>query len=124
MPKKTVPATTIVLPGERCVSWNTMYAGRHWSWRSKEKERVKSLVQAHLPVGASPYKQPVDIEVVVFFKNRPIDSDNICDKFYIDAVKSRLIFEDDNRYVKRVTTWSRIDKDNPRLVIVVKPHEE
>jgi Holliday junction resolvase RusA-like endonuclease len=69
------------------------------------------------------YDEPVDIEVVVFFKNRPMDSDNICDKFYIDALKHHLIAEDDRRFVRRVTVESRVDKENPRTVMTITPHK-
>lgn len=116
--------TTIVLPDERPVSWNTLYSGRHWSWRSKEKTRVKELVREHLPKGATPYDVPVDIEVTVYFDKRPLDSDNICDKFYIDAIKHALIHEDDRRFVRRVITESCVDKKNPRTVITIYPHKE
>ena len=114
---------TIVIPDERPISWNTLYGGKHWSWRSKEKNRVRLLVRAYLDVDTSPYNVPVDIEVTAFFKNRPLDSDNICAKLYIDALKGFLLAEDDRRYVRRVTTLAAVDKDNPRVVIHIQPHK-
>lgn len=110
---------TIVLPGERPQSWNTYYSGAHWSKRQAEVNRVRQVVRAALTGNETPYQQPVEIDIVAYFKNRPLDPDNIAAKLYIDALKGWLLQDDTPQCVSSVTTTSMVDKANPRLVIVI-----
>jgi Holliday junction resolvase RusA-like endonuclease len=113
----------VVLEGERCVSWNTYYAGAHWSARTRETNRVKMTVRAHLTGNETPFDCPVNIIVTAYFKDHPQDPDNIAAKLYLDALKGWLLYDDDRRYVTSVTTMSKVDKDNPRVEILVTPVE-
>jgi hypothetical protein len=54
----------------------------------------------------------VDVHVVATFKGAMLDSDNICAKLYIDALKGRLLRDDDAKCVRRVTTESKRGKAN------------
>jgi hypothetical protein len=106
----------IVIPGERPKSWNNFYAGMHWNTRREEANRVHSLVRAYLDPDL-PLMGRVDIEVVVYFANWPMDACNICAKVYIDGLIGWYIEDDALDYVRSVKTIPRIDKDHPRVEI-------
>ena len=115
----------IVLEGERCWSWNKLYAGTHWSKRSAEAGRVHQLV--HLAVKSydrniRPFDYRVAITVRAFFDKRPLDPCNIPAKLYIDGLLKLVIHDDNMKYVRSVTTESHIDKKNPRVEIEIE-HE-
>ena len=109
----------IILEGERPWSWNKMYAGVHWSERKKEADRVHMLIKAWLADSWLPFKGRVDITITAYFKNKPQDPDNICSKLYIDGLIGNLIEDDTREYVRKVTTISEIDRENPRVEIEV-----
>jgi hypothetical protein len=108
---------TIVLNGERPISWNKFYSGRHWAIRKKEKDRVRELLRTHL-TGEVIIKVPVNILIVGVFNKRPLDSDNICDKLYIDGLKEHLLTDDDIRYVHATTTIS-VKGIAPKTIIIL-----
>jgi hypothetical protein len=117
----------IVLPKERPLSWNKVYTGQHWTKRAAEAKRVHQLVrhfgdppemQQFGPQTAWP--AAVDITITAYFKNRPLDADNISSKFYIDGLKGWLIKDDTQEYVRSVTTRSCVDKDNPRVELLIE----
>lgn len=110
----------LVLPGERPVSWNKFYAGMHWSERRAIVEGARWAVKAalsqngHIP----PFEEPVHIIITSYFKGRMLDVDNITSKIYIDALVHEGVLHDDTpRYVDSVTTRSRKDNEQPRVVI-------
>jgi len=114
----------IILEGERPWSWNLMYGGKHWSKRKEEADRVHELIWATLNSDACEKPKKVmdrvaDIFVTAYFKNRPQDSDNICSKLYIDGLIGSVIQDDTREFVRRVTTQSEIDKENPRVEIEI-----
>ena len=111
----------IVLEGERPVSWNKFYAGMHWGQRKLEADRVHELVGWTLKeLAYGMFETRVDIQVVVYFKNRPQDSDNICSKMYIDSLKGFVIEDDTREFVRKVTVQSEVDKEFPRVEIIVE----
>jgi len=110
----------IILEGERPWSWNQMYAGVHWSKRKEEADRVHDEVWLDCHV----FKREmiigvVDILVTAYFKNRPQDSDNICSKLYIDGLIGNVIEDDTREFVRRVSTQSEVDEENPRVEIEI-----
>ena len=112
----------IVLENERPWSWNKMYAGVHWSERKAEADRVHMLIKAWLAdswIAFKPHRGRVDITITAYFKNKPQDPDNICSKSYIDGLIGNLIDDDDRTHVRKVTTISEIDRENPRVEIEV-----
>lgn len=111
----------ITIPNERPISWNKMYSGQHWAVRQAEAERVHLLVLAHTPPRVEPFKERVDISIVSYFKNRPLDPDNISSKLYIDGLKGRVIRDDTREYIRKVTTQSEVDAKNPRIEIEITP---
>lgn len=126
MPKKDYQKEIkIVLEGERPSSWNKIYASRHWIFRKELADSVHRKVVRELekmgfkPMGESIFKELVDILVVAYFKNRPIDPDNIGAKLYIDPLKFTLIQDDTRKFVRNVTTRSEIDAENPRVEITI-----
>ena len=111
----------IVIPGHRGPSWNDFYSGGHWTKRKEAKDIAQQLVRAYIDPNADMFPGRVDIFVTVYFKSREQDSDNICDKLFIDALKGRVIPEDDKRFVRWAATRSEVDKKNPRVEIEVVP---
>lgn len=113
----------IVIPGERGVGWQGFYSGGHWSKRKQAADIAHQLVRAYIDPNVEPFDCRVDIITTVYFKSQPQDSDNICDKLWIDGLRGWVIKDDDRRYVRRTTTQAEIDKENPRVVIEVVPVE-
>ena len=117
----------IVLQGERPFSWNTFYSGVHWSKRKEEADRVHQLVRfeiinQRLKYEAKDYltyKTRVDIHVTAYFKNRPLDPDNIFIKPYVDGLVGNVIEDDTREFIRIVSSQSEIDKDNPRVEIEI-----
>lgn len=116
----------ITLEGERPVTWNTLYAGKHWAKRHVLAKSVHDLVRYSVleqHPGVKPFDERVSIVVRVYFDKRPHDCCNIPAKIYIDGLHGLVIYDDDIRYVASVTTVSLVDKDNPRVEIEVNPEE-
>jgi len=117
----------ITLRGEQPWSWNKMYSGIHWATRAREAARVHELVwfeylENHRDITKqSPpiFENRVDILITVYFKSNPQDSDNICDKPYVDGLIGIWLADDTREYVRRVSTQSEIDKENPRVEIEI-----
>lgn len=133
----------ITLPGERPLSWNQLYAGRHWKYRQEVADKAHRVMQQALAQVAhlTKFEGPVVIEVVCYMKSPLYDADNVCTKMYIDGLKRYLvkktgtsfykdeqkywIIEDDNPlYVTAVGSGVIKDKDNPRVEIHIKPYEQ
>ena len=112
-------ARKITLDGERPVSWNTYYAGSHWSIRDKEAKRVHALVRAALDPELEPFTGRVSIQITAYVKNKPMDCDNLAGKLYVDGLKGWVIDDDTPDYIESVTTRVEIDP-LPRLEIIVK----
>jgi Holliday junction resolvase RusA-like endonuclease len=113
----------IVLDDVRAKSWNWMYAGTHWKNRSSYAKSVHQLVDAavrDVDVNITPFECRVHITTIAYFKNRPTDPDNVCDKVFIDGLVGKVIHDDTRQYVASTTTISEIDKDNPRVEIVIE----
>ena len=107
----------IILPDEKVISWNILYAGRHWSTRQQEAKRVHALVK-YATLTKKRFKNPVAITITAYTKY-PIDADNIMAKFYIDGLKEKVIEDDNPKMVESVTTKSRVDKNNIRVEIEI-----
>ncbi len=114
-------ARTMVILMERPVSWNDFYEAKHWSFRSKEAKRVHRLIRGHLDPNEPMFDCRVDIEMIVYFQKDPYDSSNIPVKLYEDGLRTWWIEDDSMEFVRRVTTESRIDKNNPRVEITLTP---
>lgn len=114
----------IILNGENPQSWNAYYSGSHWSNRAEEAERVRLLVRSALPRDI-PQFQKCHIKISVFFGDKRIhDVDNICAKFYIDALKAAGVMPDDNyKYVPMLTVFCAHDKGKQRVEIEVIGYE-
>lgn len=114
---------TITIPNERAPSWNKMYAGMHWSKRVELAQTIWWKVYAAMPHNAKMFDVPVDVSIVATYKGRIVDSDNVVGKIFIDAIKGKLIRDDDPRYVRRVTTESKHGKHNS-VTIQLTPVED
>lgn len=112
----------LVIDNHKALSWNTMYAGMHWTGRRKIAEEIHNLVYAEgLWQGLPKWKEKIDISLVAYLK-RPIDSDNIASKIYVDGLKYGGFIKDDSpKYVGWVKTLSVKDVKN-WLIITIEPH--
>jgi hypothetical protein len=110
----------IVLEGERPISTNDYYTGKHWSVRSAETNRVKLLMREQIdPNTVRMFDGRVDITMTAYFKGNTQDSGNVSSKPYIDALIGWYIGDDSIQYVRRVSTESRKDNDSPRVEIEI-----
>lgn len=109
----------IAINGHKAVSWNKLYSQQHWSKRSRLKNEMRQLVRAALPEDYWMFKRPVNISIHGYFRTKPLDSDNICAKLYIDALKGHVLIDDDIRYVRSVTVQAA-KWDTDSVVILVE----
>lgn len=114
----TVLSMKITLSHYKCISWNQLYASRHWSIRSaiatEAHDNVKTALMGYK---TKLMKNPVDITVVAFLK-RTIDPDNICAKILIDGLKGDVIVDDSAAHVQSVTTRCvKSDRDFTEIFI-------
>ncbi len=115
---------TLVLLGEKPKSWNEYWSGVHWTKRKKERDRVHWLVRSVIdPDKAKIFDSPVHIYIYAYFKDKreQLDSPNIVNKPYIDALEGWYIVNDKPEHVPIVSTSSLLDRENPRLEIKIFP---
>ena len=113
----------IILPGEKPMSNNILYR-LHWTKRNEEAQRVHELVRYSLTrLQRVPFSKKISIFITAYFKHRPLDSDNIAAKLYVDGLKGYVINDDTPAYVGFVATRSEVDKANPRVEIDIKVDE-
>lgn len=111
-------AKTIILPGERPVSWNQFYAGQHWRARKAEVDRVHLAVRAVIDPEAEDWPPPpLDVTVRAYFDKRPLDADNVAAKLYIDGLIGWAFPDDSPEHVRSVRTVSLRDAASPRVEI-------
>lgn len=112
---------TLTLEDEQPISWNKMYAGRHWSKRQVEARRVHLAVRVALDPDWPIFDKPVAITVRAYFKNRRVqlDCSNVAAKLYEDGLIGWLIKDDSPQYVRSMTTVSLLDRKNPRVEIEI-----
>lgn len=114
----------LILMKERPDSWNKYNTGVHWRKRKAEVDRVHQMVRAEIdPDEAFIFELPVHITITAWFKNRPLDSSNLYNKPYIDALVGWYIEDDDPKHVPLVTTGSFISKQRPRVEIEIRSIE-
>lgn len=112
----------LVIPGEKPESWNRILR-MHWKKRSELVQQYKGTVAQLIPHEVGMFTDVVDIALVAYFPNLHLVKDN-CNlpvKLYIDGLLGRVIQDDSPTYVRSVTEVSRMDRENPRLEIYVKP---
>ena len=119
---------TLVLYEERPKSWNFYWSGVHWRKRKAERDRVHYVVRSAInPNHAEIFTVPVDINILVFYdttgRKKQVESANIVNKPYIDALIGWYLEDDSRKYVRRVSTQSEVDNENPRVVITLTPVE-
>lgn len=110
----------IVLPGERPPSWNEFYTGKHWSSRKEIADRAHLLVRSAIDPDWSWPETPVVIDFLVYFDKQPQDSDNICDKIYIDGLIGWAFPDDKPEFVSWIRPIPLVDPENPRIEIHIR----
>ena len=83
---------------------NAYYAGKHWAIRKQDAEYWHMLTRSALnrqEVRRTPFEKPVEIS---FLWNDRMDIDNhaVMGKMIVDALKGRLINDDNRRWLKSV----------------------
>ena len=83
---------------------NAYYSGKHWSIRKQDAEYWHLLTRSALnrqEVRRTPFEKPVEIS---FLWNDRMDIDNhaVMGKMIVDALKGRLINDDNRRWLKGV----------------------
>ena len=107
----------LTIPDHRPVSWNRLYSQQHWTKRKALADEVHLLTLAAIPPDAEMVKGPVWIFITAH-NRKPLDPDNICAKLYVDALKGRVIADDDPRYVRGVAL--RSETGDPKVEIVIQ----
>lgn len=87
---------TINIPNHKTVSWNKLYSQNHWALRKRLADEIHNLIYARLIELDVCQKKNKKVRIKVdSYAKRPIDSDNICAKLYIDGIKRYGIIKDD-----------------------------
>ena len=81
---------------------NAYYAGKHWAMRKKDAEYWHLLTRSAMnkqEVRARPFEKPVEISILW---NDRLDIDNhaVMGKMIVDAMKGRVINDDNRRWFK------------------------
>ena len=98
---------------------------RHWGIKQRMAEEWHLLVfqcckeQKVAPINK--IGRLIEVTIKCYFKSRAkaLDPDNICAKIAIDGLKGIVIKDDNLDHIKRVSTESYVDRDNPRTEIII-----
>ena len=98
---------------------NAYYAGKHWSRRKADVDywhRLVSICMEKQGIRRTPFTKPV---VVTFWWNDRLDLDNhsVMGKMIVDAMKGRVIEDDNRRWLKGVCHYWH---DNDYIKIEVR----
>lgn len=115
----------IVLPGITPVSWNKFYRS-HWTKQAQIKKEFEEFIWAYTPKEYRNLQlKNAQVEVWAYFKSDKrgskyywIDADNLCNKPILDGIKGAIV-DDDPKHIHGVSSFSRLDPENPRTVIKI-----
>ena len=98
---------------------NAYYAGKHWSRRKEDAEYWHLLTRSALnrqEVRKTPFEKPV---VITILWNDRLDIDNhaVMGKMIVDAIKDRLINDDNRRWVKGICHFFH---DEDYILVTIK----
>nr|DAP58931.1 MAG TPA: crossover junction endodeoxyribonuclease [Caudoviricetes sp.] len=98
---------------------NAYYSGKHWSIRKKDAEYWHWLTLSAMNeqgIRRNPFNSPVKIS---FYWNDRMDIDNhaIMGKMIVDAMKGRVIKDDNRRFLKGVSHYFH---DEDYILVVVE----
>ena len=112
---------SLIMEGERPVSWNVLWESRHWRYRKELANKVHQSVRAYLDPEVEPPPSPVDVLVIAYLDGRQLDVDNIMVKPYLDGLKGWWIRDDTPECVRSVQVLVERDNARPRLEIYLTP---
>jgi len=112
----------IIRINKKSLSWNKIYSSpNHWVRTKIKNEWVDYIywILKKQRIQQKPFKSKINIDIVSYSK-RPLDSDNVCQKIIIDALKHYgLLIDDSIKYVGRVSTESIKSKED-YIIIDIK----
>jgi hypothetical protein len=119
----------LILENERPISNNKFYEGMHWAERKAEADRVHARVQAACASWKAKMGRPLPrfehgarVIITAYFEKSPLDSSNIAGKLYEDGLmRAGILPNDDWQHVTELCLRSRIDRERPRVEIIVEP---
>lgn len=101
---------------------NAYYSGKHWAQRAKDSEYWKCIVNESLKshkIRLRTFKNPISIS---FYWDDKLDIDNhaVMGKMILDALKGKLVNDDNRKWVKKVSHefW------NEKIIKVVLKEEK
>lgn len=110
----------------RLLGLNDMTHQNRFSYGAKKKAETQRCAWA--TVGRIPQiTQPIEIEIWWYEQNEKRDIDNVAAgiKFILDGlVVSGKLPNDTRKWVKGIKHHFPIDKENPRIEIVIRSHSE
>jgi len=111
----------IILPYYKMPSWNTLYAGKHWTVRQEMANYAhQSVSEALQGMKWTPYKTKVQITVIAYLK-RTIDCSNVCMKMIEDGMKICGLIKDDTiEFVESVKLIVRKAKSDYTEIYIEK----
>lgn len=104
-------------------SVNAYWGGKHWSKRKEDADFWHMLVRSEMTkqrVRRTPFQKPV---IVTFYWNSRLDIDNnaIMGKMIVDAMKGRILQDDNRRFLRGVEHYFH---DEEYIKVVVRTVNE
>lgn len=114
---------TLIIPGEM-PGLNTIIAEskKHWSNYAHSKKKYTLIAMVFAKRDLVPITKPVSLTFTWYCKNKRRDPDNIASakKYIIDGlVDAKILSEDGWKQIEEFRDRFRIDKDNPRIEVII-----
>ena len=113
---------SILIKNHRTLSWNKLYAQRHWAVRKQLVDSIHGLViSTMMEEDIKKYgwkKASIEVEACA---KRPVDPDNIALKPYLDAIRRYgLIIDDTYQVIQSITCRSKKAKEESLFIRITK----
>lgn len=108
---------TITLKGSP-ISVNKLYRGRRFLTSVGKAIKLDYAYQAKAQYSGPVLEDPIRVDAVIYFENKRSDIDNVI-KATLDCLTG-LLWKDDMQVVE-LHVFKKIDKENPRIELAIRP---
>lgn len=123
-PVKSNGRAELVIPGQLPALNEIIQASKtHWSQYSKLKKKYSDLIEDITVIHRTPFFRELELDITYYCRDRRKDPDNIAagKKFILDGLVAAGVIKDDGwKCVKGFNERWQVDKENPRVEVVLK----
>lgn len=99
------------------LSLNSIYAGKHWTKRKKDKDNYKLLIKSQFKHVFSKDKS-YEVDYTFYFKSKPLDAANCV---YMMKMVEDVIFEDDKyNVIPKISIETKKSKEEYLKIIITE----